>query len=205
MAFVHLHVHTQYSILDGAANIKKLFAKAKEDEQIALAITDHGNMFGVKEFLETAQKFPEIKPIVGCEVYVAKGSRLDKRGREDLGNYHLVLLAKNLTGYKNLVKLTSYAFIDGFYSKPRIDRELLEQYSEGLICSSACLGGEVPQAILAGNIEKAKEAAMWYKNLFGDDYYLELQRHETDVEGADASTFETQQQANKAILEIAAE
>ncbi len=205
MAFVHLHVHTQYSILDGAANIKKLFAKAKEDEQIALAITDHGNMFGVKEFLETAQKFPEIKPIVGCEVYVAKGSRLDKRGREDLGNYHLVLLAKNLTGYKNLVKLTSYAFIDGFYSKPRIDRELLEQYSEGLICSSACLGGEVPQAILAGNIEKAKEAAMWYKNLFGDDYYLELQRHETNVEGADASTFETQQQANKAILEIAAE
>ena len=205
MAFVHLHVHTQYSILDGAANIKKLFTRASEDNQIALAITDHGNMFGVKEFLETAQKFPNVKPIVGCEVYVAKRSRTDKQGKEDMGNYHLVLLAKNLAGYKNLVKLTSYAFIDGFYSKPRIDRELLEKFSEGIICSSACLGGEVPQAILKGDIEKAKDVAAWYKSLFGDDYYLELQRHQTDVEGADPSTFEAQQVANKAILEIASE
>ncbi|MDD2584643.1 MAG: PHP domain-containing protein, partial [Bacteroidales bacterium] len=125
MAFVHLHVHTQYSILDGAANISKLFAAAEANNQTALAITDHGNMFGVKLFLETATKFPSVKPIVGCEVYVAKGSRLNKRGREDMGNYHLVLLAKNIQGYKNLVKLTSNAFIDGFYSKPRIDRELL--------------------------------------------------------------------------------
>ncbi|PKO95593.1 MAG: DNA polymerase III subunit alpha [Bacteroidetes bacterium HGW-Bacteroidetes-7] len=203
MPFVHLHVHTQYSILDGAANIKKLFKAAQDDKQPALAITDHGNMFGVKEFLETAAKFSSVKPIVGCEVYVAKNSRLEKRGREDQGSYHLVLLAKNYEGYKNLVKLTSNAFIEGFYSKPRIDRELLERYSSGLICSSACLGGEVPQAILAGNIELAEETAKWYKNLFGDDYYLELQRHETDLPGADSSTYLTQCKANEAILEIA--
>jgi DNA polymerase-3 subunit alpha len=203
MPFVHLHVHTQYSILDGAANIKKLFKAAQDDNQRALAITDHGNMFGVKEFLETAAKFPSVKPIVGCEVYVAKNSRLEKRGREDQGSYHLVLLAKNYEGYKNLVKLTSNAFIEGFYSKPRIDRELLERYSSGLICSSACLGGEVPQAILAGNIELAEETARWYKNLFGDDYYLELQRHETDLPGADSNTYLTQCKANEAILEIA--
>ncbi len=205
MPFVHLHVHTQYSILDGAANIKKLFAVAQEDGQRALAITDHGNMFGVKEFLETASRFPEVKPIVGCEVYVAKGSRLSKRGREDMGNFHLVLLAKNIKGYKNLVKLSSYAFIDGFYSKPRIDRELLEKFSEGLICSSACLGGEIPQAIISGNREKAIETALWYKNLFGEDFYLELQRHETTFEGAETSTFEVQQRVNKEILEIARE
>ena len=203
MPFVHLHVHTQYSILDGAANIKKLFKAAQDDNQPALAITDHGNMFGVKEFLETAAKFSSVKPIVGCEVYVAKNSRLEKRGREDQGSYHLVLLAKNYEGYKNLVKLTSNAFIEGFYSKPRIDRELLERYSSGLICSSACLGGEVPQAILAGNIELAEETAKWYKNLFGDDYYLELQRHQTDLPGADSSTYLTQCKANEAILEIA--
>lgn len=205
MAFVHLHVHTQYSILDGAADISKLFAAAQADKQPALAITDHGNMFGVKSFLETAAKFPNVKPIVGCEVYVARGSRLNKRGREDMGNYHLVLLAKNIQGYKNLIKLTSNAYIDGFYSKPRIDRELLEQSSEGLICSSACLGGEIPQALLSNDIEKAREAAIWHKNLFGEDYYLEIQRHETDVEGAETSTFEAQQIANKGILELAKE
>lgn len=203
MPFVHLHVHTQYSILDGAANIKRLFKAAQDDKQTALAITDHGNMFGVKEFLETAAKFPSVKPIVGCEVYVAKGSRHDKRGREDQGSYHLVLLAKNHNGYKNLVKLTSYAYIEGFYSKPRIDRELLEKFSADLICSSACLGGEVPQAILSDNIEQAEEVAKWYKNLFGDDYYLELQRHETDLPGADANTYLTQCKANEAILKIA--
>jgi len=202
MAFVHLHVHTQYSILDGAANIKRLFARAGDDNQIALAITDHGNMFGVKEFLETAKKFPTVKPIVGCEVYVAKGSRLDKRGKEDMGNYHLVLLAKNHIGYKNLVKLTSNAFIEGFYSKPRIDRELIERHKEGLICSSACLGGEIPQAILAGDMSKAEETALWYKGVFGDDFYLELQRHETHVEGADTSTFQSQCIANEGLLEL---
>jgi len=203
MAFVHLHVHTHYSILDGAASIPKLFAKASDDKQIALAITDHGNMFGVKEFLDCASKYPDVKPIVGCEVYVAKGSRFSKKGKEDQGSYHLVLLAKNYEGYKNLVKLSSNAFIEGFYSKPRIDRELLERFGSNLICTSACLGGEVNQALLAGNMERAMEAASWYQNLFGDDYYLELQRHETDVPGADQTTFEAQCNANRGILEIA--
>lgn len=203
MPFVHLHVHTQYSILDGAANINKLFSKAAEDNQIALAITDHGNMFGVKEFLETATKYPNVKPIVGCEVYVAKSSRFDKRGKEDMGSYHLILLAKNLNGYKNLVKLSSNAFIEGFYSKPKIDRELLERYKDDLICSSACLGGEVPQAILSGDIDRAIEVAKWYKSLFGDDYYIELQRHQTDFAGADQTVYQAQQQVNKHLIEIA--
>ncbi|MDP3452572.1 MAG: DNA polymerase III subunit alpha [Bacteroidales bacterium] len=203
MAFVHLHVHTQYSILDGAANIKKLFDKASDDNQIALSITDHGNMFGVMEFLNTANKYPDVKPIVGCEMYVAKNTRFDKRGKEDQGSYHLVLLAKNYNGYRNLVKLSSYAFIEGFYSKPRVDRELLERYGSDLICSSACLGGEIPQAILAGDMERAIEAASWYKSRFGDDFYLELQRHETDAPGADTSTYAEQCRANKGLLEIA--
>lgn len=205
MAFVHLHVHTQYSILDGAANIKKLFQAASDDNQIALAITDHGNMFGVKEFLDTAKKFPNVKPIVGCEVYVAKESRFNKRGREDLSSFHLVLLAKNIKGYKNLIRLVSDAYIEGFYSKPRIDHDLLTQFHEGLICSSACLGGEVPQAILNGDIDKAKEIASWYKSIFGSDYYLELQRHETDLEGAAKDTFVEQQKVNEVILQIAKE
>ncbi len=205
MPFVHLHVHTHYSILDGAAPIDRLFAKAAEDNQPALAITDHGNLFGVKEFLETAASFPQIKPIVGCEVYVSKGSRFEKRGREDQSSYHLILLAKNLNGYKNLIKLSSYAFIEGFYSRPRIDRDLLQKYSGDLICSSACLGGEVPQAILAGDMQLAKETALWYKQLFGDDYYLELQRHQTDLPGADASTYQTQCVVNEKILEISQE
>ncbi len=203
MPFVHLHVHTQYSILDGAASIKNLFKRAAQDNQIALAITDHGNMFGVKEFLDTADKTSSVKPIVGSEFYVSKGSRFDKRGREDQSSYHLVLLAKNLQGYKNLIKLSSYAFIEGTYYKPRIDRELIEKYHENLICTSACLAGEVSRAIMAGNIEEAENTVKWYKNLFGEDYYLELQRHQTDVEGADKSTFELQERVNKVILQLA--
>ena len=203
MPFVHLHVHTQYSILDGAASIKRLFARAAQDNQIALAITDHGNMFGVKEFLEVAQKTPSVKPIVGSEFYVAKESRFDKRGREDQSSYHLVLLAKNIQGYKNLIKLSSYAFIEGNYYKPRIDRELLEKYHENLICSSACLAGEVSRAIMADNIQEAERTVQWYKNLFGDDYYLEIQRHQTDVDGADRSTFELQERVNKVIIQLA--
>lgn len=204
MSFVHLHVHTQYSILDGAAPIKKLFKRASEDNQTALAITDHGNMFGVMEFLTVAQKFPDVKPIVGCEFYVSKEGRFLRRGKEDQSSYHLILLAKNYKGYKNLIKLTSYAFIEGFYYKPRIDRELLEKYSDNLICSSACLGGEVSRAITAGNIAEAEETILWYKNLFGEDYYLELQRHETDAPGADTTVFPAQQFVNKNILELAA-
>ena len=205
MGFVHLHVHTQYSILDGAASIKKLFEKAKEDGQKALTITDHGNMFGVMEFLETAKKsFPEIKPIVGCEFYVAKGSRFERRGREDQSSFHLILLAKNYEGYKNLVKLTSDAYIEGYHYKPRIDRELLAQYSGNLICSSACLAGEVARAISAGDMALAEETALWYRGVFGDDYYLELQRHETDVAGADTTVFAAQTVVNEGILKIAA-
>ncbi len=160
MSFVHLHVHTQYSILDGAAPIHKLFKKAAEDKQAALAITDHGNMFGVMEFLTVAQKFPQVKPIVGCEFYVSKEGRFLRRGKEDQSSYHLILLAKNHQGYKNLIKLTSYAFIEGYYYKPRIDRELLEKYSENLICSSACLGGEVSRALSAGNTAEAEETIL---------------------------------------------
>lgn len=204
MSFVHLHVHTQYSILDGAAPINKLFAAAAADNQQALAITDHGNMFGVKEFLKVAIKYPTVKPIIGCEFYVSKEGRFLKRGREDQSSYHLVLLAKNIEGYRNLIKLSSYAFIEGYYYKPRIDRELLERFGSNLICSSACLAGEVPRAIAAGRIDEAEETILWYKNLFGEDYYLELQRHETDVPGADTSVFPQQQKVNEVILKLAA-
>lgn len=204
MSFVHLHVHTQYSILDGAAPIKKLFERAKSDKQLALAITDHGNMYGVKDFLKTAKEYPEVKPIVGCEFYVSKEGRFLKRGREDQSSYHLILLAKNIRGYKNLIKLTSYAFIEGYYYKPRIDRELLEKYGSDLICSSACLAGEVSRAIAADNISDAEETIVWYKNLFGEDYYLELQRHKTDLPGADTEVYPLQEKVNKKILELAA-
>ena len=203
MSFVHLHVHTYYSVLDGAAQISKLFEKAKSNGQPALAITDHGNMFGVKEFLKTASKFPEVKPIVGCEVYVAKESRTLKRGREDQSSYHLILLAKNIQGYHNLVKLCSYGYIDGFYYKPRIDHELLEQYHEGLICASACLAGEVARAITKDDIEEAERTAQWYKDLFGEDYYLEVQRHKTDCEGGDKSVYPAQEKVAQAVFGIA--
>ena len=179
LQFVHLHVHTQYSILDGMSTISGLFRKAQNDGQTALAITDHGNMFGVKDFLDMAEKFPDIKPIVGCEVYVSPEGRFSRRGKEDQSSNHLVLLAKNKTGYYNLVKLVSYGYIEGYYYKPRIDHELLEKYHEGLIACSACLAGEVPRAILQGNLAEAEKIVAWHKNLFGDDYYLELQRHET--------------------------
>ncbi len=203
MPFVHLHVHTQYSILDGAAPIKKLFKRASEDKQIALAITDHGNMFGVKEFLDAAQKFPDVKPIVGCEFYVSKEGRFLRRGKEDQSSYHLILLAKNYAGYKNLVKLSSYAFIEGYYYKPRIDRELLEKYSSNLICSSACLAGEIQRDISVGNMTGAEDTLLWYKSLFGEDFYLEMQRHKTDLPGADTTVYEAQKIVNKGLLELA--
>ena len=158
MAFVHLHVHTYYSILDGAAPIASHFKKAAEDNQPALAITDHGNMFGVKEFLKVAKDFPNVKPIIGCEVYVNPEGRFTKRGKEDQSANHLILLAKNLEGYYNLVKLVSLGYTEGFYYKPKIDKELLEKYHENLVCSSACLGGEIPQKIKKGDIEGAKES-----------------------------------------------
>ena len=172
MDFAHLHVHTQYSILDGAAPISSLFARAKEYGQKAIAITDHGNMFGVKEFLNTSSKYPEVKPIVGCEVYVALEGRSVRKGKEGMGDRHLILLAKNKDGYKTLVKLASYAYIEGFYYRPRIDRELLEQYHEGLICSSACLSGEIPKLLLQDRVEEAEEVIIILR--FSD---IELQIH----------------------------
>ena len=174
--FTHLHVHTEYSLLDGACRIDRLFDHIKAMGQTACAITDHGVMYGCVAFFDAA-KAAGIKPIIGCEVYVATRTRFDKVNRID-GNNHLILLCKNETGYKNLIKMVSAGFTEGFYSKPRIDKDLLEQYHEGLICLSACLAGEIPQAILAGDYEHAKQAALYYRDLFGEgNYYIELQDH----------------------------
>ncbi|MDD4850564.1 MAG: DNA polymerase III subunit alpha [Gemmiger sp.] len=174
--FTHLHVHTEYSLLDGACRIDRLFERVKALGQTAVAITDHGVMYGCIQFFDAA-KAAGIKPIIGCEVYVATRTRFDKMNRID-GNNHLILLCKNETGYKNLIKMVSAGFTEGFYSKPRVDKELLEQYHEGLICLSACLAGEIPQAILAGDYERARQAALYYQGVFGkDNYYIELQDH----------------------------
>ena len=200
--FVHLHVHTQYSILDGASAIKPLIKRAKALGMPSLAITDHGNMFGVKEFHDAAVK-EGVKPILGCEVYVATGSRFDKkRGREDRG-HHLILLAKNLTGYHNLAKMVSYAFTEGYYYHPRVDKELLRTYHEGIICCSACLGGELPQAIMHGGLDKAEAVVREFKEIFGDDYYLEMQLHRSGDPRRDADVYENQKRVNAVILELA--
>ena len=296
--FVHLHVHSQYSILDGQASIQRLVDKAIADGQRGLAVTDHGNMFGIKEFwnyvckkndgkhkrikelkslldkmlrlldeqsdiasyleslrgeaatlkgkidalkeaatmedteaydalqgriaeLERMDKefgydavkgrekiikeesVPDFKPILGCEVYVARNGMLSKSEKEDQSGWHLILLAKNLKGYKNLIKIVSKAWTDGYYYRPRTDRKMLEQYHEGLICCSACLGGEVPKRINEGNLEAAEEAVLWHKELFGEDYYLELQLHKATVERANHEAYELQLEANKHIVELA--
>lgn len=177
MSFVHLHVHTEYSLLDGVCRLNRLCSVAKERGQNAIAITDHGNLFGAVDFYKEAKKVG-IKPIIGCEVYVAARSRFDKVHGVDSNRHHLVLLCKNEIGYKNLTKLVSSAWVDGFYTKPRIDRELLKKHHEGLICLSACLAGEIPKLIINGEYIKAKETALWYSELFGkDNYYLEMQDH----------------------------
>jgi len=199
--FSHLHVHTQYSILDGASNIPNLIEKAKGLGMEAIAITDHGNMFGVKEFHAVATK-KGIKPIIGCEIYVAKRSISEMTGKEDRSGDHLILLAKNLKGYKNLVKLVSTAWIKGFYYKPRIDKELLAQYREGLIASSACLAGEIQDQILNGTMNGAEGVLKGYKDLFGDDFYLEIQRHETYDPEADRSAFPLQQRVIEAFRKL---
>ena len=244
--FVHLHVHTQYSLLDGQASIPKLVDKAISDGMRGMAITDHGNMMGVKEFFNIAKKkngavLGEIKdlkkkiaeeskkenpdmeliaqsehalseaqkrifkPIFGCEMYVAERTMYDKTKELDTRRYHLVVLAKNKTGYHNLVKLVSRAWTDGFYSKPRTDHNELMKYHEGLIVCSACIAGEVPRRILANDIAKAEETILWYKNLFGDDYYLELQRHEVKdlAQRANRDTFPEQQRANVELIRLA--
>ncbi len=202
-SFAHLHVHTQYSILDGASGVKALVKRAKELGMEALAITDHGNMFGVKEFHDAATA-ASIKPIIGCEIYVARTTLEDKTSVEDRSGDHLILLAKNLTGYKNLVKLVSHAWIKGFYYRPRIDKALLRIYHEGLIVSSACLAGETAQEVLSGNIKGAEEALLSYKEIFGEDYYLEIQRHETSDPTADTTVFPQQQRVVAAYRELAA-
>jgi DNA polymerase-3 subunit alpha len=200
--FAHLHVHTQYSILDGASNIALLIDRVKELGMEAIAITDHGNMFGVKEFHNYATK-KGIKPVIGCEIYVAKRSMEDASGKEDRSGDHLILLAKNLTGYKNLIKLVSTAWIKGFYYKPRIDKELLKKYSEGLIASSACLAGEIQDEILNGTMTGAETALKTYQDIFGEDFYLEIQRHETYDPDADRSAFPLQQKVIDAFKKLA--
>ncbi len=177
--FTHLHLHTEYSLLDGACRIEGLMQRVKALGQTAVAITDHGVMYGCVDFYKAAKK-AGVKPIIGCEVYVATRTRFDKVNRID-GSNHLVLLCKNETGYKNLIKMVSAGFTEGFYNKPRVDHELLEEYHEGLICLSACLAGEIPQALLAGDYEKAKNLARYYEDLFGKgNYYIEIQDHRLD-------------------------
>lgn len=238
--FVHLHVHSSYSVLDGMSSVKDLIDKAISYNMNAIALTDHGNMFGIIEFYNYAQKkngavygkikelenklksetLNEVKkqqveadieeqkskifkPILGSEVYVARRGRKNKETKEDRSGYHLVLLAKNKVGYHNLCKLVSYGYIDGFYYRPRIDHEILEKYSEGLIASSACLGGEIHKKIESGNLQAAEDAVMWYKKVFGDDFYLELQRHETNKPNANYETFPKQERQNVELVKLA--
>ncbi|MGL5956993.1 MAG: DNA polymerase III subunit alpha [Phocaeicola sp.] len=244
--FVHLHVHTQYSILDGQAAISKLVDKAIADGMKGIAVTDHGNMFGIKEFfnyvskkngptnkiikglkkrikeLEKQQANGEnsdelsacqeellaatnklFKPIFGCEMYVARRTMKHKEGKPDQGGYHLIVLAKNKKGYHNLIKLVSNAWVEGFYMRPRTDREQLEKYSEGLIVCSACVGGEIPRHILSGQLEQAEESIRWFKKVFADNFYLELQRHKATVVRANYEAYELQQQVNPKLIEYA--
>ena len=175
--FTHLHVHTQFSLLDGACRLGNLVSRAKELGMTHLAITDHGNMYGAVDFYKECKK-QGIKPIIGCEVYVAPRTRFDKDKALDKEYNHLILLVKNETGYKNLIKMVSAGYTDGFYFKPRIDRDLLEKYHEGLICTSACLVGEIPQKLLQKDYDGAKREALWFNDVFGEsNYYLEVQDH----------------------------
>lgn len=253
--FTHLHVHTHYSILDGMSKIGDLISKCQRSGMNAIAITDHGNMFGIKELVDTCgkinkeiksavkkideeikkarqdndnEKIAELenskeaklgelfKPIIGCEAYCARRTLYDQdkdykkinpeTGKEqivDASGYHLVLLAKNAKGYENLCKMISIAWTDGNYYRPRIDKNLLKEYHEGIIVSSACLGGEIPQHIIAGNIDEAEKSIMWFKEIFGDDFYLEIQRHKTDKPGADQEVYLRQKQVIPVILELA--
>ena len=176
MGFVHLHTHTEYSLLDGASRIDELVKAAADAGMNALAITDHGVMYGAVEFYKAAHQY-NIRPIIGCEVYVAPRSRFSKEGRADKEYAHLILLAKNKTGYQNLIKLVSAGFTEGYYYKPRIDYDLLSQHAEGLICLSACIAGDIPQYLLSGNYEDAVNLAARLKEMFPGDFYIELQDH----------------------------
>ena len=215
--FIHLHVHTYYSILDGQSSIKRLVDKAIGNGMRGMAVTDHGDMFGIKEFHDYVgginkgrkkEGLEPFKPIFGCEMYVSRyGSKLLKDDKRHQSGYHLIVLAKNYKGYKNLIKLVSRSWTEGFYMRPRTDREDLEKYHEGLIVCSACIAGEVPKKILDGDIAGAREAIEWYHRVFGDDYYLELQRHEVKdpAQRANRETFPLQQKANKVLIELAHE
>ena len=208
--FTHLHVHTQYSLLDGKATIAELVDKAMADGMPGIAITDHGNMFGIKEFYNYVNKKnsgkPEeekFKPIIGCEMYVARGSMADRKTKADASGYHLIVLAKNQKGYHNLVKLVSKAWTHGFYYKPRTDHHELEIHSEGLIVCSACLGGEIPQLILQDDLQEAEEQVKWFKRVFGEDYYLELQRHKTLKQNANTEVYPEQVKVNEVLMDFA--
>jgi len=209
--FVHLHVHSQYSILDGQASVSGLVDKAMADGMKAIALTDHGCMFGIKEFFNYVKKknkgkeeSEKFKPIFGCEVYVARNGMKNQRKevKEDARGWHLILLAKNYQGYKNLLKIVSQAWTDGYYYRPRTDHSQLEKYHEGIIACSACLGGEIPQAIMKDKLDQAEESIKWFKNLFGDDFYMELQRHKPTVPNAAQDTYPKQVEVNKHLVEL---
>lgn len=199
MSFTHLHVHTDYSLFDGIAKIPELFERANQLKMSGLAITDHGTMAGVPEFLRTARNYQDVKPIIGCECYITDHFDCTIKKK---GTFHIILLAKNKTGYYNLVRLCSIANTDGLYSRPRISHKLLEQYHEGLICTSACIGGEIPQALLDNDFDKAREAASWYRRVFGEDFYLEVWNHEADSD-VSLSGFDNQDAFKSANRELA--
>ncbi|MGM0464705.1 MAG: DNA polymerase III subunit alpha, partial [Bacteroidota bacterium] len=199
--FVHLHLHSQYSILDGASKISELIEIASELGMPAVALTDHGNMFGVKEFHDAARA-GGIKPIIGIEAYVARRSMTQSTDKEDRSGNHIILLAKNYTGYRNLVKIVSLSWTEGFYYKPRVDKDLLREYSEGIIASSACIAGEIPSAILEGDMDKAEKALLEYREIFGDDFFLEIQRHKTGDPFYDNDTLARQNTVIEAYKEL---
>lgn len=210
-SFVHLHVHTQYSVLDGQASVKALVDKAIDDGMPGLAITDHGNMFGIKEYFNYVNKVNKglkeegkepFKPIFGCEMYVANESLTTHTDKHDTGR-HLIVLAKNETGYHNLIKIVSRAWTEGFYSHPRTDKQELASHAEGLIVCSACLGGEIPRLIQRGQIDEAEKSMLWFKETFGEDYYIELQRHKATVPRANHDVYPIQQEVNKVLVELA--
>ncbi len=191
--FCHLHVHTEYSLLDGASRIGELIGRVKELGMEAVAITDHGNMYGVIDFYKEARK-QGIKPIIGCEVYLAPGDRKERAEVNGVRYYHLILLAENAEGYRNLVKLVSLANMEGMYYKPRVDKELLRKYHEGIICLSACIAGEIPQAILQGNRKKAEALVREYQEIFGkNNFFIEMQSH----------GLEEEENVNEVLLELA--
>ena len=203
MSFVHLHVHTQYSILDGLSDIKKLFSRAQELGMPGIAITDHGNLYGVKDFHDVSAKFPDVKPIIGCEIYVTRHYDHTLKDNDHKKYYHLILLAKNYEGYKNLMKIVSIGHIEGMYYKPRVSHEVIEKYHDNIICCSACLAGEIPQGILAGDEKAVDEAIRWHKKVFGDDYYLEVMMHKTRVPGLPLDVYENQKEYCAEIFKLA--